>query len=369
MVDPDVYNRGRNPSTADALEHSFTDICAKLHDLWATEMVWTRFEDLDRWYAEETGRGSIIERRDSSASTMGSHPFSAAWINDFHAMNADLVEQFAYLAADEIRTCFDLAPDIDPAPLSQRCQLVTRPNAEVIGSHASNIAMSARTLHGFTSGLDRDDESMPGFVRRLQNNGWKEWSLSSDSFFEFYGDLSDLTGNYADALSVQATVAASVSRILSGYQKSLTDIAKGIQQQVTSALAYWQANKAPYTSTMTRTPQETGVSKVADLVATGADIVGLIPVAGAVADPVGLVAQIVAWGAQSFDVKIESTSVRPASGIYEDLTAGIDKVQEECLNALDALQSRAIEDGQSFQTYVKGSQDNGSWNPPDVDFG
>lgn len=367
MVDPDVWNSGREGSPNEKLDWYLREICSMLKDLSATEMVWDRFEQLDQWWYDETNRGVLIHRTDSTAQTKSDYPFTAEWINDFTVMDEELRIEREYKATTEIQDCWDRAPSFSAEGIKSQCSLVVKPQVNVLTAHAHTLGAAADEMYEMTTGLDKgDSESMPGFVRNLQKNGWSEGSLSSDSFFDFYGDLSDLTYRYAEGAYHLATRSAAAAGIVEEYQNILNEIGLKTRQEVINSLKYWQTNKAPYSTTMTRTAEDTIASQVSTGVATAATFLALIPAISAPTGVVGAVATITAGVTQSYDITIDSSSVRAASAIYDDLAKAVAKCQEELLNALDKLQTEDVNAGGSFQQYVKDAQNNGGWNPPTV---
>lgn len=370
MVDPDIYNRGRN-AHADPearFDWQIRDLCDLLADLWGNEMSWDRFLALDEWYLENKTNGVVIYRQDSNTPTLGAYPFSADWINDFVLTNADLEPIPSFLAVDVIKDCFANTPQVAPDTIKAFCSLVFKADAASIAAGAQRQAAAAKELYDFSSGLDKGDpqSSMPAFIKDLQRNGWTEGSLSSDSFFDFCGDLSDLTSRYAEATYQMAASSAAASAIIARYQEDLIRVAANARTEVIRALKYWQTNKAAYTAVVTKSTTENLVTQIADGVAMAADVVGMIPVAGGIADPVGIVATIVSWAAQGYEYNVASTSTRDAKSIYGDLVDAVVKAETEMVKALDGLQSRPVGAGGSFETYVKDSQNNGGWNPPSV---
>mgnify|MGYP005990593455 CR=1 FL=1 len=369
MVDPDVYNAGRNSSETEKFDWYVREICDLLEDLWSTEGVWNRFEQLENWYVENTANMAIIHKHDSTAETLSDYPFNADWINDYTAMTDDLHIDQEIRAADEIKDCFDVSYALDHGTIKRYCELVLKPNPVQLSVQAHAMATAADELHTLTSGLDTNDaESMPGFVRNLEKNGWSAGSLSSDSFFDFYGDLSDLTGNYAEAAFHLATTTAAASALITKYQKLVNKIGLETREQVIGALKYWQANKAPYNVTVTRTSKDNLVTQVTDVVQTATDWIGLIPGAGVVTDPVGKVSMILGFAAQEWEISVSTTEAPAASAIYEDFVGALAKAQEGLLQNLDTLQSRDVYAGGSFEKYVTEAEGNGSWNPPQVEF-
>jgi hypothetical protein len=370
MVDPDVYYRGQQSTPQEQFDWYLREICDYLHQLWATEAVWDRFESIDAWvYKQQDENNAIVHQRDSAAQTLSSYPFNAPWMNDYTWLDEDLNITSENVAADEIATCFRWAPTIRPAEISAHCSLVLKPAVHVIAAEASTIASTCDSLYDYATALGKgDDEAMPSFVRSLQANGWSEGSLGSDSFYEFCGDLADKATHYSTGLYALATRTAAAGAAIDHYQRTVNGVALNARQELIAALKYWQAKKAPYSVTVTKESVDNLVGQVADGVQTVTDILGFVPVVGELTDVVGKVALIAEWGSKQFTYTVTSDRARSADAILADLVAAVGKAQDELLNAMDALRAEKVNGAGSFEQYVKDVDGNGTWKPKDVEF-